>query len=113
MTPIKILLALPLVLIILRFLPRLNDKTVYRVSLIFVALVGICLILFPDISNIVANKLGVGRGTDLVLYVGAVIFFISLIVLSSKLKKIEETQTEIIRQMTIEQGRKLKATSEA
>ncbi|QJW91712.1 DUF2304 domain-containing protein [Spirosoma taeanense] len=111
MTPIKILLALPLLLLILRFVTRLHDKTVYRISLILISAVGIGLILFPDASNVIANALGVGRGTDLVLYVGAVIFFITLLVLYSKLKKIEATQTEIIRQMAIDQSKKPDATA--
>lgn len=105
MTPIKILLALPLLILILYFLTRLNDKTVYRVSLILIASAGIGLILFPNASNIIANALGVGRGTDLVFYVGAIIFFIALLVFYSKLKRIERTQTEIIRQMAIDQSK--------
>ncbi len=107
MTPIKILLALPLLALVLLFLTRLQNQTFYRLSLILVALAGLTLVLFPELSTQIAVAVGVGRGVDLVIYIGGVVFFIGMVVLYSKLRRIERTQTEIIRNMTLNQAKPL------
>ena len=69
MTPIKILLALPLLALVLLFLTRLHNQTFYRLSLMLVAVAGIALVLFPELSAQIARYVGVGRGVDLVIYI--------------------------------------------
>ncbi|MET0781324.1 MAG: DUF2304 domain-containing protein, partial [Microbacterium sp.] len=45
-----------------------------RVLLLLTAMAGIVAIAFPQLVNSLANLLGVGRGTDLILYVLVVVF---------------------------------------
>jgi small membrane protein len=111
MTPIKILLAVPLLALALLFLTRLQNQTFYRLSLIGIALAGVVLVVFPELAAAVAHAAGVGRGVDLVIYIGGVVFFIAMVVLFSKLRQVERTQTEIIRQMTLTQAKPAAGTS--
>jgi len=104
MTPIKLLLALPLLALLLFVITRLHNQTFYRLLLIAVTLCGIGLVMYPDISARIAAYLGVGRGVDLVIYVGGVVVFIVLVALYAKLRRIQQVQTEIIRQLTLAQA---------
>jgi hypothetical protein len=107
LSPIKILLIVPLLLLILLFVSRLQNQTVYRFSLILIALVGIFFVINPDFTTTLAHKLNVGRGTDLLFYICAVAGFLALLMLYSKLRKIEATQTQIIRNAALDSGHKL------
>jgi hypothetical protein len=102
LSPIKILLIVPLLLLILLFVSRLRNQTVYRFSLILIALLGIFFVINPEFTTTLAHKLNVGRGTDLLFYVCAIAGFIAVLMLYSKLRKIETTQTQIIRNAAIE-----------
>jgi hypothetical protein len=102
LSPIKILLIVPLLLLIMLFVSRLRNQTVYRFSLILIALVGIFFVINPEFTTTLAHKLNVGRGTDLLFYICAIAGFIAVLMLYSKLRKIETTQTQIIRNAAIE-----------
>src|SRR5580698_6371612 len=106
MSPIKIILIIPLLLLVIFFVVQLRNRTFYRFSLIIISIIGIFFVVDPDFSTTIAKKLNVGRGTDLLFYLCAVAGFISLLMLYSKLRKIEGTQTAIIRNMAVENARK-------
>src|SRR5688572_13683185 len=58
-------------------------------------------IMVPDITMVIAHKVGVGRGTDLVFYIfasGTVFFFI---LLYSKFARLDGKQTELVRYLAI------------
>ncbi len=62
-------------------------------------------IIVPDITMVIAHKVGVGRGTDLVFYIfasGSVFFFI---LLYSKFAKLDEKQTELVRYLAIKNAK--------
>ncbi len=107
MINIKIILLIPLVLLIIFFLPRLRNKTFYRLSLIGVSAVGIVFVLFPGLTDQLAHLVGVGRGADLVTYIFIVFFFMAGIILYSKIRKLEADQTELIRKITLQRAEKL------
>jgi small membrane protein len=62
---------------------------------------GIFAIIFPDTTTILANKLGVDRGTDLIFYVFALTTIFCIILLYSKITKSTRIQTEIVREIAI------------
>ena len=98
---IKYILLIPLVGMIALFLLRLRNKTFYRLAFILVGLLGVFFVLNPEITTRIANLVGVGRGTDLILYLCVVTFFMAFIVLYAKLRKLEAAQTELARQLAI------------
>jgi hypothetical protein len=98
---IKYILLLPLVGLIALFMLRLRNKTFYRLFLICVALIGVFFVLNPDATTRLANLVGVGRGTDLILYLCVIAFFLAFMVLYAKVRNLEAAQTEMVRQVAL------------
>ncbi len=104
---IKIILIIPLLLIVILVLPKLKSQTFFRLVLTGMSLLGTLFVLFPSITNDLAHSVGVGRGADLVTYLFITFFFFFGILLYSKVRKIKEDQTELIRKISIQQAKKL------
>lgn len=59
-------------------------------------------VIFPDYTTVAANAVGVGRGADLVLYLFATLGLFAVIVLYSRIHRLQMVQTEIIRQLALQ-----------
>ena len=59
------------------------------------------MILLPDWTTQVAHILGVGRGTDLLLYLGSVIAGFLCILFYSRVRDMEERMTQLARAVAI------------
>lgn len=92
---------MPLVGLIALFMLRLRNKTFYRLFLIVVAIVGVVFVLNPELTTKLANLVGVGRGTDLILYLCVIAFFLAFMVLYAKVRNLEAAQTELVRQLAL------------
>lgn len=103
---IKIILLVPLILLIIFILTRLKSQLAFRLSLIFVLLSGVVFVLFPSVTNQLAELVGVGRGADLIIYLSIVFFFLFGIMVYSKIRKLQENHTELIRQIAIRDAKK-------
>jgi small membrane protein len=99
---IKILLVIPLLLIIFSLFKNRQSNTLYRTVLALIASMGIFFIIFPELMTFFANKVSVGRGTDLLIYIFIIMFFVVSMLMYSKMRKIEATQTSIIRHLAIQ-----------
>jgi hypothetical protein len=106
MTPIKILLIIPLGAILLFLISRLRNPTVYRFTFIVFAIVGIVFVIDPELTNSIAHRLNVSRGADLLFYFCVVVGFCVMLVFYSKIRSLEAMQTEIIREHAIEMAKK-------
>ena len=77
-----------------------------RLLLLAFLLSGLTAILFPQYTQVLAEYLGVGRGTDLVMY----FFFIAAVFIGvlfyAKLARVERHQTEIVRAIAIASARR-------
>jgi small membrane protein len=69
---------------------------------------GIFFILFPGYTNVIAQKLGVGRGADLLFYICILFFLFVVLKLFARLRRIEEKLTEIIRKDAKDSGKFMK-----
>lgn len=98
---IKIILAVPLLLISLLFFARLKNQIFYRSFFILIACVGVFFVLNPNTTTTVAHILGVGRGADLILYLSVLFFFMFSILMYAKLRRLEAAQTELARKVAI------------
>lgn len=105
--PIKLLLILPLGGLIVLLVLRLRSTTFLRLSLVGIAAIGGVFILFPNLTTAIAHRLGVGRGTDLILYLSIISGFITFTGFFFRMRKLEQNQTEIIRQFAISHASKL------
>ena len=101
---IKILLIVVFVLAaIVIIIPGRGERgqAIRRLSWLLGLLVGIVAIVFPSLTTSVANWLGVGRGTDLVLYLLIVFFVAYLVTTSAHGRKTDRTVTVLARKVAL------------
>ena len=72
-----------------------------RIAGILVVLGGIFAVLFPLRVTDVANAVGVGRGTDLVLYVLVMVFLFTSVSLYQRIHSLETHITELTRELAL------------
>ena len=106
-SPIQLLLIIPLAFIILLLVIKLRNRTFHRLAFVAIGILGIVFVLYPNLTNTIASLLGVGRGTDLILYFCIIAGIISMLFLYGRQRKIQETQTEIIRSLAIATAKKI------
>jgi hypothetical protein len=65
---------------------------------------SIVVFFYPDLSAFIAQKLGIGRGADLALYISVMLLLYTSFRIFLRLEKIERHVTILIRQMAIERA---------
>jgi hypothetical protein len=98
-----ILIALFVVFGIALVLPSTGARrlAIRRILLLLTTLAGIVAIAFPELVNDLANLVGVGRGTDLILYVLVVVFIGNSISNSIRHRQLEREVTKLARTVAI------------
>lgn len=59
-------------------------------------------VIKPELTTNVANRFGIGRGVDFVLYLALIVIFFLLFKLHLKLESLNRDVTEIVRQRALE-----------
>jgi hypothetical protein len=72
-----------------------------RLAGVGVVVLGIAAVLWPNSTTVVANAIGVGRGTDLVLYVLVMVFVYHAVATSQRLHQLEHKITELTRALAL------------
>jgi hypothetical protein len=97
MNGIQAVLLTGVAFIFLYFIIRLK-KRLLDIIILFLMIAGaVVFILWPDLTSVIAQKLGVGRGTDLILYLSILIFWFMILKLYTRIRKLEQMFTQIIR----------------
>ena len=84
-----------------RFLIRRENKLISRILIVVLMIVGIISVIKPSFTSIIAQKVGIGRGTDLIFYL---YIFASLLLfgfLRNKINDLNRTLTKLIREIAI------------
>jgi hypothetical protein len=81
---------------------RVRTVLTDRIVLLILAIGGLVMVIHPNLSMWVANRIGIGRGTDLLLYVFILFSMFNFVGISSELKKIERQLTEVVRQQALQ-----------
>ena len=84
-------------------LPRRGARglAIRRLTLALVMVSAVIAVIFPSLTNAVASVLGVGRGTDLLLY-GLIVVFLGFAVTSSAHnRRLDRQITDLARQMAL------------
>ena len=105
MLPIQYILCGALILLIFTYVVRLRSYKVDRIIIIFIIIVGIIFVLFPDLTMDIAHLLGVGRGADLVLYFCVIGFAFCIVLLYSRQRRFEELLVSILRKDAIQNAK--------
>jgi hypothetical protein len=98
MSGIQVLLIGGVAVIFLYSLFSIRNAFFDLVTLTVLSALAIFFILMPDYTNIIAHKLGVGRGADLLFYVCILFFLFVTLKLFARIKRLENTITELVRQ---------------
>ena len=74
--------------------------------LFFIAqfVVGAVFVLFPDLASQLGALLGVGRGTDLVLYFLVVLFYMTVLFFIAAMRRFGRRQTLILRHLALREA---------
>jgi small membrane protein len=103
MSGIKIVLILGVALIGTYFFIRLRNSLFEFLLILILIVTAIVFILFPDLTNKLASKLGVSRGADLIFYVSIIIFWFVILKLYSRIRRLEQTVTKVVRDKALEE----------
>lgn len=98
MSGIQVLLISGVVAIFLYYLFRLRSALIDLVALGLFSGLAIFFILSPEYTSAIAQKLGVGRGADMLFYICILFFLFVILKLYARVRQLEETLTELVRQ---------------
>jgi len=107
MTAIQIILISAFLFTALYYFVRLRNRIADVLLLLVLVVAAVLFILFPGWTNFIAQKLGVGRGADLVFYLCIVLFCFVILKLYSRMRKLEQQVTEIIRKQSIDEAERI------
>lgn len=101
MNGIQLLLIVGVIGIFIYYILRVRSALLDLLLLGLLSGLAIFFILFPDHTNTIAQKLGVGRGADLLFYCCILLFLFIIVKLFARLRRLEATLTELVRQQAI------------
>lgn len=101
MSLIQVILVLGVLSSLLIYLVYFRSLLRDRLVVLLIVMVAVVAIMFPHLTTVVANMLGVGRGADLLIYVIAMGGVFALLLISNRLVIVEKTMTELVRHTAI------------
>lgn len=97
MSGIQILLIGGVALIVAYYAFRLRNALFDLIALFAFFALAVYFIVFPEYTNRIAHKLGVGRGADLLFYVCILFFLFIVMKLFSRIRHLEQLLTQLVR----------------
>ena len=85
----------------------LRNKLFGRLFFILQFVLGIVFVIWPDLTTRLGNLIGIGRGTDFLLYLLIIFVYFSEMCILAKFRQIERRQTLMIRQMALRDATRL------
>ncbi len=101
MSPIQLLLILATVTAAVLYFRRLRSRLLDRAIFFVLVLVAVAMVARPDWANAIANFLGVGRGADLVTYLGISGLAFLWLGLYTRQRELDARLTELARRIAI------------
>ena len=101
MKPIQIILVPSLILLMLAYFAYFRSRLFDRAIVLLVGVVGITMVAVPNLAQTLALLLGVGRGTDLIMYVGLIGLSFICLLFFARLRELEKLITDIVRRETL------------
>ncbi|MFA5127941.1 MAG: DUF2304 family protein [Patescibacteria group bacterium] len=108
MTLIQILLLIFFVFAVVKAFVQFRAGDIRLLGFVYwlafwVAAAGI--VVWPDATFVIANKIGIGRGADLVVYLALVVLFFSVFRLTAKVEKQKHEITELTRTLSLKENK--------
>ena len=105
MTPIQPILVALLIAAAVLYFGKLRSLLLDRLVVLVLIACGIVMVIAPDLTTRIAHAVGVGRGTDLVIYLGLVGFAFLWLVLYSEVRTLQVRISELARAIAIDKTR--------
>lgn len=102
--PIQIIFSIFLIFAVSRVLLRLKDGTLSLKNFIFwtglfvIALIGV---IQPELTTLLAQKLGINRGSDVVVYASILLLFYLIFRTNILLENLRHDLTELVRKLAL------------
>ncbi len=98
----QVVLILSLVFILISYLRRFRRPALDKILVSLLLVAGIVFVINPDVTTKLAHLLGIGRGADLIFYLAMLGFCYIIIILYSKINKLEDQLTTLIRRQAFD-----------
>lgn len=84
-----------------------RTKVLYRLVALGLFLAAPILIIFPDFTTVIAHALGVGRGTDLLLYFSLIAGIYVFLLMYLRIRALDQKIAELTRAIALGNARKI------
>ena len=108
MTLIQIILTSGIIIIAAYMYLRLRSNVLDVILILLFVVVGVVFVIFNEITDKMAHFLGISRGADMIFYLGILFLFFLILKLYSRLRRIEQNLTELVRKKSIEEIEEIK-----
>jgi hypothetical protein len=98
---IQPLLLIALIIIVISYFKWFRSAVLDKIVIAIIFSLGILFILLPDFTTKISSFFGVGRGADLLFYTAIIAFSYLIMLLYSKIRKLENQLAELIRNQAI------------
>lgn len=112
MVPIQIVLISAVVFLAFYMYLRLRSGLLDAILIFLFCGVAVFFILMPETTTLIAQKLGVKRGINLVFYSITLFFFFLILKLYSRVRRLENKFTELVRQNSLDKAEQLADANE-
>jgi len=105
----QIIAGLIILIILSRVVLKYSKKEISRFEILFWVIfwIGILVvIIFPEITNFIANKVGIGRGADVAVYASILLIFYVIFKIYTRIDRIEKDMTKLVRKISIQEKNK-------
>jgi small membrane protein len=103
--PIQYLLVLLLIAGIIAYTRSLGSRLLDRLLVTMIGASGVVLVAMPDLSTEIAHLLGVGRGSDLVVYLGLLGLAYLFLLIYAEVRQTNQRLTQLARAVAIHHAR--------
>lgn len=103
---IQLVLILGILVVAARLLAGSGQRTqaVRRLGLLTFAALAALSVLFPNVWTTIAHKVGIGRGTDLILYALVIAFFSFVATTFKRQRESEQRYTQLARRIALSEA---------
>lgn len=112
--PIQVLLLLFLLFAFSRVYLRFRERTIHFGTFLFWSalwVLAMVSVMYPQFTTWVANKIGIGRGADAVIYASLLLLFYLVYRTNVLLENVRQEMTELVRKIALDQETRNKNTA--
>lgn len=107
------ILLIPVIVLIVSTIQKYRQKNIQTITLVatlFFWLFIATIIIFPNLTQIAANFVGIGRGVDLVVYITLSVIIMVIVQVISRNMELEQKITQLARQIALKDAKEKKDT---